>query len=256
MAENQYLPISFGVHHCSSDWEWNSKGFEDYDLWAVFGGEGSVTLDGAEHKVTAGSCILIPPHTEIHGRHNPRNCLSVCNVHFKFVNGKKEQFPYGVEVRRIRDVLFFKALFERAVGYGNMNRADLSRSCIDVLLSEFFASPREDGSERSPAEAEHIRCVSEICGRINERPEACVSLSELAAEFGYSATYFGKLFYRIVGVGFSDYLANARINRAKMLLVNTEMSVAEIAQSLGYYDSCHFVKQFKKYVGCTPRRFK
>ena len=256
MPENKYQPISYGIHYCAPDWEWRSKGFEDYDLWAVFGGDGCIALNGREYKVTAGSCVLIPPHTDIHGRQDPCKRLEVCNVHFKFMNGKKEKFPYGIEVRRISDVLFFKSLFERTVGYGNMSRSDLSCACIDILLNEFFSSPRDDGEGRSPAEAEHIRCISKICGRINEAPETCVSLSSLALELGYSATYLGKLFHKIMGVGFSDYLANARINRAKMLLVNTEMSVAEIAQSLGYYDPCHFVKQFKKYAGCTPRNFK
>ena len=256
MADSRYKLVSFGIHRCAPEWEWRTKGFGDYDLWAVFGGEGSLFLNGVEHRVSAGSCVLIPPDTEIYGTHNADNRLVVYNVHFEFVNGKKEERPYGAEMRRIRDVAFFRNLFERAVGFGNMNRTDLACSCIDLLLSEFFASPREDREGQSPAETAHVRCVSEICARINEFSEARLSLSELAQEYGYSATYLGKLFHKIVGVGFSDYLANAKVNRAKILLADTEMPIAEIAQKLGYYDPCHFVKQFKKHTGYTPKSMR
>ena len=256
MSQNGYELISCGIHNCTPEWEWNSKGFDDYDLWAVFAGEGCLVLNNIEHKVTAGTCVLIPPNTAIHGTHNKAKCLVVYNVHFKLTNSKNENITNSSEVRQITDISFFKNLFERMVSFGNMSRSDLSNACIELLLNEFFSSPKADGEIRTPAETAHIRCILEICAKKNGSPEACISLSDLAAEYGYSPAYLGKLFHKIAGVPFSDYLANARINRAKILLTSTEFSIAEIAHKLGYYDPCHFVKQFKKLVGRTPKAFR
>lgn len=256
MNQNGYELVSCGIHNCTPEWEWNSKGFDDYDLWAVFAGEGSLVLNESEYRVSAGTCVLIPPNTTIHGTHDKSNCLEVYNVHFTHKNSKNENLAICPDARQIIDVAFFKNLFGRAVSFGNMNRADLCRSCIELLLNEFFASPKTDAENKTPAETSHIRLVSEICSKINNSPKAYTSLSALAAEYGYSSTYLGKLFHKIAGVSFSNYLANARINRAKIMLTSTEISIAEIAQELGYYDPCHFVKQFKKLVGRTPKAFR
>jgi YesN/AraC family two-component response regulator len=81
-------------------------------------------------------------------------------------------------------------------------------------------------------------------------------LADYSAGYGYSATYFGKLFHRVVGVSFSEYLVNARINQAKILLKTSEMSVSQIAYYLGYCDVSYFTRQFKKIVGCPPNSFR
>ena len=131
-----------------------------------------------------------------------------------------------------------------------------------IPVSQFsasFAGGGVDGAsntKQTPDSAAHQKYVTEICDRINASPEAKHVLSELATEYGYSATYLGKLFHKNVGISFSNYLLNARINYAKILLLNSKLSVGEIAEKLGYYDTAHFINQFKKTVGCTPNAYR
>ena len=247
----QYTINSCGIYNCSEKWNWKTKGNKDYTLWAAFRGEGTLTLENTPHAIVSGSCFLIPPQTLTHGTHNLSNRLFVYALHFS-----TDEPNFHISCKRISDVSFFKELFERTMLLYNMNRIDLAQTYLEVLLNEFFSSPDAQDVKHNLESMAHQRCISEICDRINNAPEAKHRLSDLAAEYGYSATYLGKLFHKSVGVSFSDYLLNTRINFAKILLLNSELSISEIAERLGYFDTAHFINQFKKKAGCTPNAYR
>ena len=248
---DQYTINSCGIYHCNADWSWKTKGNKDYTLWAVFRGEGTLSLNNIPHSVVSGSCFLIPPQTLTHGTHNPNNRLFVYALHFS-----TNDINFHISCKRILNVSFFKELFDRTMLFYNMNRTDLAQTYLEVLLNEFFSSPDTQNVKQNLESVAHQRCITEICDRINNNPEAKHKLSDLAAEYGYSATYLGKLFHKLVGVSFSDYLLNTRINYAKILLLNSELSISEIAEKLGYFDTAHFINQFRKKAGCTPNAFR
>ena len=247
--EYQYKINSCGIYNCDTNWSWKTSGSKDYNLWAVFRGEGTLSLCGVPHSAVVGSCFLIPPQTLTCGTHNPNSRLLVSSAHFN------SETPLTLSKKRLPSNPFFKELFERTVSFYNMNRKDIAEACLYVLLNEFFSSPDTPGKQ-TPENATHQKSISEICDRINSSPETKHNLSVLAAEYGYSATYLGKLFHKSTGVSFSNYLLNARINYAKILLQNSELSIWEIAEKLGYYDTAHFINQFKKTVGCTPNAYR
>jgi len=247
----KYKVNSCGIYDCDSNWSWRTNGSKDYTLWAVFRGEGTLSLCNVPHSIMAGSCFLIPPKTLTHGTHNPNNRLLVYGLHFS-----TDGSPFELDCKRISNISFFKELFYRTILSYNMNRTPLVHSYLEVLLNEFFSSPDAPNSKRTPEHVAHQRCITEICDRINNSPETEHKLSALATEYGYSATYLGKLFHKIIGVSFSNYLLNARINYAKILLLNSELSILEISEKLGYYDTAHFINQFKKSVGCTPNAYR
>lgn len=53
-----------------------------------------------------------------------------------------------------------------------------------------------------------------------------------------------------------SYVTGVKINRAKVLLHDTNLSILAISERLGYYDSSHFGRIFKKVTGLTPRMFR
>ena len=53
-----------------------------------------------------------------------------------------------------------------------------------------------------------------------------------------------------------DYVNYYRIECASSMLASSDMTVAEIAQHCGYNDSSFFIKQFRRYKGTTPRRYR
>lgn len=83
-----------------------------------------------------------------------------------------------------------------------------------------------------------------------------LSLEEVAKYVDISPYYFSKLFKEEEGENFIDYLTSLRIDRAKVLLLETEESMKEVCAEVGYSDPNYFSRIFKKVVGYTPTEYR
>ena len=82
------------------------------------------------------------------------------------------------------------------------------------------------------------------------------SIGQIARMCNVSEIYFRRLFKEYSGLSPMEYRLKRRIERAKNYLAYEDMSVAEIAELLGFVDTAYFCKQFKAYTGVTPLGFK
>ncbi|MGH7805748.1 MAG: helix-turn-helix transcriptional regulator, partial [Candidatus Binatia bacterium] len=81
-------------------------------------------------------------------------------------------------------------------------------------------------------------------------------LDELAAEAGASRFHFARAFREATGVPPHRYLTLRRIERAKELLLQTEIPLVDVALASGFASQSHFTLRFRETVGVTPRRFR
>ncbi|MGN1030624.1 MAG: helix-turn-helix domain-containing protein, partial [Butyricicoccaceae bacterium] len=64
------------------------------------------------------------------------------------------------------------------------------------------------------------------------------------------------IFKAATGLSPMKYVAQRRIGEAQNLLMNTNISIGEIGERLGFSDSCHFSSTFKRYIGVTPTQYR
>lgn len=83
-----------------------------------------------------------------------------------------------------------------------------------------------------------------------------ITMDNIAAEFFLHKDYITHVFKDETGFSLMSYVISLRINRAKLLLAETEKSVTDIALECGYADFAHFSKQFKKHAGLSPSQFR
>lgn len=83
-----------------------------------------------------------------------------------------------------------------------------------------------------------------------------ISLKTIADYLKMNPNYIGALFKRETGETFTNYLTKLRIDRAKELLLTTDMSISEICTASGFNDYFYFIKTFKKITGTTPGKFE
>jgi AraC-like DNA-binding protein len=83
-----------------------------------------------------------------------------------------------------------------------------------------------------------------------------LTLKLLAQFLGYSEKYCSDLFQSTMGESFFGYLKRRRTDTAASLLTNTDKSVAEIADALGFSDQFSFSHFFKRSTGQSPREFR
>ena len=111
--------------------------------------------------------------------------------------------------------------------------------------------------DASNSNAPHNELITQIIGYIQEHAfEWSISLSSVADQFDMNQTYLSELFKRETKTNFSNYLSQLRIEKAKDMLLNSTMSIAEISQEVGYNSLSYFIKTFKKYVDMTPGQFR
>jgi len=91
---------------------------------------------------------------------------------------------------------------------------------------------------------------------MNQNYDKQIHLQEIAKQFYMNASYISVLFRKVTGKTFSQFLAEIRMNRACLLLDQTDKSIDEICLNVGYSDYYSFIKAFKKQIGKSPGKYR
>src|SRR5947209_15124284 len=91
---------------------------------------------------------------------------------------------------------------------------------------------------------------------IQENQAEDLSLGQVAKAVNTSTFYFCKIFKKITGINFTDYLSRVRIEKSKNLLLNPNLRVSEIAFEVGFQSLTHFNRVFKRILGQSPTNYR
>ena len=83
-----------------------------------------------------------------------------------------------------------------------------------------------------------------------------LSTEILGKTFNLSPSYIGCYFKRNFQETLQQYISRNRLKMVENLLLNSQMTVKEIAYKMGYTDSCHLVKSFQKAYGMPPLKYR
>jgi AraC family transcriptional regulator len=97
--------------------------------------------------------------------------------------------------------------------------------------------------------------LRQVTDYIEQHLEDDLGLVELATLVQMSPSYFSSLFKKATGLAPHQYVIQQRIERAKQLILQGELSIAEIAYRLGFTHQSHLSRHFKRLVGVTPKAF-
>jgi AraC-like DNA-binding protein len=94
---------------------------------------------------------------------------------------------------------------------------------------------------------------------LGENLDVAMTLAEVAAECGLSAAHFARAFTQSMGMSPHRWLQGQRLKKAKSLLADSKLPLAEIARLSGFADQSHFTRAFSRAIGASPgawRRFQ
>ena len=109
--------------------------------------------------------------------------------------------------------------------------------------------------ENEPAQT-MPRLVREVLLYIQQHYNTEITNDRIAEEFGYHSFYLNRIFKKATGRTIHQTLLSQKIDVAKQLLENTELSVKSIAYEVGFADSALFCNTFKKHTGVTPSEYR
>jgi AraC family transcriptional regulator len=100
------------------------------------------------------------------------------------------------------------------------------------------------------------RQLGRVLDYVRAHLQADLTLEELAAQVGFSAYHFARLFRQATGETPHRFVLRERIRRAKQLLSGTELPLATVALESGFANQSHLTSMFKRHVGRTPRQYR
>lgn len=149
-----------------------------------------------------------------------------------------------------------------AINYGFSYRRDYLDTALSFSGSEelrqWFLEKMTDicRTIRDQKEAQSDSVVKKAKLYINEHYSSDISLDEVSREVNISPYYFSKIFKEESGENFIEYLTRVRIEKAKEMLKDPNLSIKEVSIKSGYSDPNYFSRIFKKQTDMTPREYK
>ena len=169
---------------------------------------------------------------------------------------KKQIFFEASEVENTAISQIFDRLKEewegQAFGYELSLRADVTKLCLYVmrlwqektpdLAEEFILSGRNELMQKAVAYVQdHYADLTE---------------EEAAIFCGVSPSYLSRCFKKCMKLSFSNYVTHVRLKESERLLLTSDESVTDIAQTVGFSTSAYFIAKFRERYGITPYRYR
>jgi AraC family L-rhamnose operon regulatory protein RhaS len=98
--------------------------------------------------------------------------------------------------------------------------------------------------------------ISEIILYLHVNYNRKITIEELTEMFHINRTTLSQKFRKVTGVSIIDYLVKLRIKMASIMLRDTLLPISEILDRVGFNDSVHFSRMFKKHINCTPSAYR
>lgn len=222
--------------------------------------------------IVGGSCYVIPRYVK-----DPERLIDFYRRFFSpdaivELAIKSEGCPVFKSVYTNPDVLRYRPYYEEipALLARGRSRKDilyydqlsqLLRTEVHLALRK-VKTPREaldrvaDELNKSIYQRIHTRRIHTALEYIDLHLSEELSRTTVASQCRLSPSYFGSLFKEATGVSFSDYVNLKRVERAKLLLENSELNIAEISEQVGFSDQSYFCQVFRKLALMTPTQYR
>lgn len=173
------------------------------------------------------------------------------NTHIIFITGY-DYFDYAVSALKLgADDYVLKPISKKDVEKILVNvTKKLDRERKEEIAHNLIVNSKQVNSSISENSFEIEKLISEQI----YKPD--FSLKTLASQLGFSISYLSTLVKKELGMSFQDYVIKQRIDKAKILLLTTDLKIYEIAEQVGFEDVNYFSSRFKQYVGNTPRQYQ
>ncbi|WP_248924017.1 response regulator transcription factor [Paenibacillus hamazuiensis] len=177
---------------------------------------------------------------------------------------RKERFrPDTVKDWVLKLVLDLKLKLQSMQLFRNSSSVEvLHRELLEMDTLEEIEDWMIHFFESSLAVVEGVKVLSkrtevlDACQYVSLHLNRKISLDEVAEHLYMNPSYFSRLFKKETGETFIEYVNRMKVDRAKELLDQTNLSVAKIGEALGYDNHSYFIKMFKSVAGVTPLEYR
>ena len=258
IPENGYYSVRYAQYDNQKRWHIPNHYSNTFEVVLYCSIKGSLFLNDTHYELKGNSLLILPPYT-VHSFDVFEGCHDYYIIHLfseNFPESIKKSLlpdkPYLADLDE-KDALFAKGLLQYITTHSD---PELNNQAID-LFSNWCIRYIDRLQPFAPLKkrANPLR-FAPLLKHLDKHMLYTMTADEASAICNMSKSHFFSLFRQHFGKTFSDFLTERQITQAKYLLSRSDMTVAEVAQILGFCDSSYFSKVFKASSGTTPRQFR
>ena len=221
-------------------------------------------LDGdGEGPRAAGSAILYPPNVPQRFQGIASSEKPVLCDHVAFPAGSEVRLgKLGIPLNQGFTIANPQPVMDSILSIRSEERnahehwRSATRAYRTVLMLQLAREVARDAeASTSPRDTHGEELIRDICAMIDRNPAHAWVVADLAETVNMSRGRFTALFKEVTGVAPQEYAINARLHEVRVMLTNTSLTVAEIAERCGFSSAYYLSRLFSNRVGCPPSRY-
>jgi AraC-like DNA-binding protein len=240
-----------------------------YEICYVFCGEGEFRIDDQRLRVGPGDLFIARPderHEIISAQEAPLGIYfwsytlvpatplkptDLNRLFDAFASGKQSICHEQYRIARVLESLTSE-IAAQGIGF-----AAIIEGLVKQLLIETARAATEIAPIAPPLSRAHHDTVTQTIVRyLQDNYRQTLSLKEIAAQVHLSERHMSRLFKAATSLSIKQYVIQLKMDTAKQLLLNQDMSVSDIAYEVGYHDVRHFSTAFRHYTGVSPTHYR
>ncbi|MDO4285716.1 MAG: helix-turn-helix domain-containing protein [Eubacteriales bacterium] len=253
----------YGWEYCTPLHRFGPNRRQTYVLHIVREGRGTLTMRGRTYELGPGEAFLIPPREEAWYEADRKTPWFYTWIGFSGIRAgecaQSAGFTPDRPVRRLECWETISRYIEEMIAasqptYANeLRRGGLLLMVFADLIQEYRATPEGAAQRRAYPQAVYVEyALDYLRQNYNQR----LRIEELAAHIGVTRSHLYSQFKKAAGCSPQEYLVRLRIEKARSLLKQTDLSVREIAAAVGYEDQLAFSKIFRQRTGKSPSEYR
>lgn len=254
----------------SENWIHEDFPLTDYELFVITKGTLYISYHQQNYMVTEGEMLLLPPMPEPYNRrkgYRPSDC-SFYWLHFSASHEVRFTAPQKVSLdaphKLIIPIQQFLPCAEKVIvlmkQLQDAIRLNYAPFALDymttIILYEIHHQLLPLVSHEASETSTQRQIYHDIIDYIKQHIHTKLTVAEIADHFGYNEKYLSHMFSSISKMTLKQFILKNKMDAANFLLTDSNKSIQEIAISLGFSDSHHFMKSYKKITGLTPSEYR
>ena len=263
LMEYKPLTVTAVGHHCVSSGHTIStvrpKGRDDYQLLYINSGKVRFYFNGQEHALSQNNMVLYRPGEPQIYYQETMDKPEIYWVHF--TGSDVEQMLDSYQIPKDQNTFYvgtkpdFPWLYNQMIQELELKRVNFDNALV-LNLQQIFLSINRYLQERSNTDTEMSMLIEYATQYFHENFNQNIVIEDYAREHNVTPHWFSQNFKKITKSTPMQYIISLRIKSAMNLLENTDYSIVQVAEAVGYDNPLYFSRIFKKNTGMSPSDYK
>lgn len=260
---NSSLYLSWAGHRqCSPDFSEGPKLIDSYIMLFVLNGHGYAELHNGESKrLSKGDFLIYYPKQRHYFYADENDPMEIMWLYFQGTHCADMLNAIGLNADEPLHHFFISHSIQRTMttiinALGMTDDIHRLAATGETMILFSYIQNTLQGRNRLKDTYKQDTAISKVLSFIEENYHMDINIDILCNYVNYSRSYLSRLFKKEVNMTIPEYANTIRIQHARILLIETSMSMREVASSVGFSDPYYFSNVFKSFTGYSPSAYR